>query len=80
MISLIQKRLKESADLKYKLAQDSEICNTIQTIANQMVSTFKNKGKVLLGSVLDDSMAVIHDNPSIKINVRTVDESTNDRV
>lgn len=47
MISLIQKRLKESADLKYKLAQDSEICNTIQTIANQMVSTFKNKGKVL---------------------------------
>jgi D-sedoheptulose 7-phosphate isomerase len=47
MISLIQQRLKDSADLKHQLAQDLNFCNSIQKIANQMVSTFKNNGKVL---------------------------------
>jgi D-sedoheptulose 7-phosphate isomerase len=47
MISLIQKRLKDSANLKLQLAQDLNFCESIQKIANQMVSTFKNNGKVL---------------------------------
>lgn len=73
--------------VKFKIFDELNLHVVKKNDPNQYIRTItltldqiKNKGKVLLGSVLDDSMAVIHDNPSIKINVRTVDESTDDRV
>lgn len=73
--------------IKFKIFDELQLHVVKKNDPNQYIRTItltldqiKNKGKVLLDSVLDDSMAVIHDNPSIKINLRTVNESTDDRV
>jgi len=54
----------------------NQYIRTITVTADQL----KNKGTVLLEKWLDNTMAVVHDNPNIKINVRNLNESTNDRV
>ncbi len=44
----IQDVIKESANLKNKLAKDEKIINTISDAANCILDTYKNNGKVLI--------------------------------
>lgn len=59
-----------------KKSDPSQYIRTIKLTIDQL----KNNGTVLLEKVLDDSMVLIHDNPNIKVNLRKLNESTNDRV
>jgi D-sedoheptulose 7-phosphate isomerase len=47
MIDVIKSRLKASIDLKSTLLNDTTILNTIDTIVKEVVTCYKNGGKVL---------------------------------
>ena len=77
IIDPIKFKIFDKIDLHVIKKNDpNQYVRTIKLTADQL----KNKGTVLLGNILDDTMAVVHDNPSVKVNLRTVNESTNDRV
>jgi len=59
-----------------KKSDPSQYIRTIKLTADQL----KNNGTVVLEKVLDDSMVLIHDNPMIKVNLRKLNESTNNRI
>ena len=47
MLSLIQSRLKSSADLKNKIAADQTLCKSIEILAERMLLTYQNNRKIL---------------------------------
>ena len=47
MIQILKQRLQESIDLKTKLLQNEVILNTVQNIVKDIVTCYKNDGKVL---------------------------------
>lgn len=73
--------------MKYNIFDELNLHVVKNKDPNQYIRTvtltldqLKNKGTVLLEKVLDESMGVVHDNPCIKVNIRKLNESTNDRV
>ena len=77
IIDPIKFKIFDKIDLHVIKKNDpNQYVRTIKLTADQL----KNKGTVLLGNILDDTMAVVHDNPSVKVNLRTVNESTNNRI
>ena len=47
MIQILKQRLQESIDLKSKLLNDSTILNTVESIVKDIITCYKNDGKVL---------------------------------
>ena len=47
MITILKQRLQESIDLKSKLLNDSTILNTVELIVKDIITCYKNDGKVL---------------------------------
>lgn len=47
MIDVIKSRLKASIDLKNTVMNDAILLNTVNTVVNEVVSCYKNGGKVL---------------------------------
>jgi len=45
---MIEKSIKDSIDTKQKILDNKALLNTVQEVADQMVSVFENDGKVLL--------------------------------
>ena len=47
MIKILKQRLKESIDLKTNLLHNTVILNTVEAIVKDIVTCYKNDGKVL---------------------------------